>query len=60
MTSQNMTVTLRNTGEDAFKPDVYGQSLTFQRTITENGTSSYLLKVKVILVIIINESMILS
>ena len=55
-----MTVTLRNTGDDAFKPDVYGQSLTFQRTITENGTSSYLLKVKVILVIIINESMILS
>jgi len=37
-------VTLRNTGDDAFKPDVYGQSLTFQRTITENGTSSYLLK----------------
>ena len=60
MTSQNMTVTLRNTGDDAFKPDVYGQSLTFQRTITENGTSSYLLKVKVILVIIINESTILS
>jgi len=37
-------ITLRNTGEDAYKPEIYGPSLTFQRTITENGTSSYLLK----------------
>jgi len=37
-------VTLRNTGEEAYKPELYGPSLTFQRTITENGTSSYLLK----------------
>jgi len=37
-------VSLRNTGEDAYKPEIYGSSLTFQRTITENGTSSYLLK----------------
>ncbi len=37
-------MTLRNTGEDAFKPEVYGSSLTFQRTIFESGSSAYLLK----------------
>jgi len=37
-------VTLRNTGEDAYKPDIFGESVTFQRTITESGSSSYSLK----------------
>ncbi len=37
-------VTLRNTGEDAYKPELYGTSLTFQRTIFETGSSAYLLK----------------
>ena len=30
-------VTLKNEGEDAFNSEVYGPSITFQRTITENG-----------------------
>ena len=33
-------VTLRNEGEDAYKPKVYGKAITFQRTITENGQSA--------------------
>ena len=37
-------MTLRNTGEDAFKPELCESSLTFQRTIFESGTSAYLLK----------------
>ena len=37
-------VTLRNAGEDAYKPELYGASITFQRTINESGTSAYLLK----------------
>jgi len=37
-------VTLRNTGEDSYKSELYGKSVTFQRTINESGTSAYLLK----------------
>ena len=37
-------VTLSNVGEDAYKPEVFGKSITFQRTINESGTSAYLLK----------------
>lgn len=37
-------VTLRNAGEEAYKPELYGESITFQRTINESGTSAYLLK----------------
>jgi len=37
-------VTLRNTGEDSYKEELYGKSVTFQRTINESGTSAYLLK----------------
>ena len=33
-------VTLRNEGEDAYRPEVYGKSITFQRTINENGSSA--------------------
>ena len=40
-------ITLRNTGEDAYRPEVYGASVTFQRTITDAGSSSYLLKVEI-------------
>ena len=37
-------VTLSNKGDDSYKPDLYGGSITFQRTINETGTSAYLLK----------------
>merc|ERR1719357_433365 len=37
-------VTLKNEGEDAYKSDVYGPSITFQRTINENGQSSVFIK----------------
>ena len=37
-------VTLSNEGEDAFKPDEYGKSITFIRTINQSGQSSVVLK----------------
>ena len=37
-------VTLSNVGEDAYKPEIFGKSITFQRTINESGSSAYLLK----------------
>ena len=33
-------VTLRNDGEDAYKPDVYGRAITFKRTISDKGASA--------------------
>ena len=39
-----ISVTLSNLGEDAYKPELFGKSITFQRTINESGTSAYLLK----------------
>jgi len=37
-------VTLKNDGEDAWKPDLYGASITFLRTINESGTSAVYIK----------------
>ena len=37
-------VTLKNCGDDAYKPEIYGRNITFQRTINETGTSAYLVK----------------
>lgn len=37
-------VTLKNEGEDAYKSEVYGPSITFQRTINDNGQSSVFIK----------------
>ena len=37
-------VTLKNEGEDSYKSDVYGPSITFQRTINDNGQSSVFIK----------------
>ena len=42
-------VTLRNEGEDAYKPEVYGRAITFQRNITANGHST---------VVIMNEQLV--
>ena len=33
-------VTLSNEGEDAYKPDVFGEAITFKRTITDAGASA--------------------
>ena len=33
-------VSLRNEGEDAYKPEIYGKAITFQRTINDNGQSA--------------------
>jgi len=37
-------VTLKNEGEDAYKKEIYGASITFQRTINDNGQSSVFIK----------------
>ncbi len=39
-----ITVKLRNTGQDAFKPNTYGESIIVERKLTKEGTSSYKLK----------------
>ena len=36
-------VTLQNIGSEAFKPEVYGDSITFQRFILQSGGTSFLL-----------------
>jgi structural maintenance of chromosomes protein 6 len=37
-TTAKIRVTLRNGGSDAYQPDVYGASITIERTITVNGS----------------------
>ncbi|CAH2246041.1 structural maintenance of chromosomes 6 [Pelobates cultripes] len=43
-TSADVSITLRNRGEDAFKPEVYGDSITVQQHFTTDGSRSYKLK----------------
>ncbi|XP_053141310.1 structural maintenance of chromosomes protein 6-like isoform X1 [Hemicordylus capensis] len=42
--SADVSVTLRNRGEDAFKPELYGDSITVNQHITLEGHRSYKLK----------------
>ncbi|KAJ7341459.1 hypothetical protein JRQ81_005573 [Phrynocephalus forsythii] len=42
--SADVTITLRNRGEDAFKPEQYGSSITINQHITLEGHRSYKLK----------------
>ncbi|GAA6008829.1 hypothetical protein JCM11491_003798 [Sporobolomyces phaffii] len=42
--SARCSVTLANRGEDAFKPDVYGDEITIERTIHRTGSGGYKLK----------------
>ncbi|XP_032068482.1 structural maintenance of chromosomes protein 6 isoform X1 [Thamnophis elegans] len=42
--SADVSVTLRNRGEDAFKPEQYGDSITINQHITSEGHRSYKLK----------------
>ncbi|NXX79090.1 SMC6 protein, partial [Urocolius indicus] len=45
-TSADISITLRNQGRDAFKPDVYGSSITVSQRINMDGSRSYRLKSK--------------
>lgn len=36
-----ITLTLNNSGSEAFKPDVYGENIVIERTLAANGTSQY-------------------
>ncbi|XP_069092072.1 structural maintenance of chromosomes protein 6 [Pleurodeles waltl] len=45
-TSADVSITLRNRGGDAFKPDVYGESIIVQQHISVEGNRSYKLKSK--------------
>ncbi|XP_074051161.1 structural maintenance of chromosomes protein 6 [Macrotis lagotis] len=42
--SADVSITLRNRGEDAFKPSIYGTSITVQQHISVEGNRSYKLK----------------
>lgn len=37
-------ITLRNEGEDAYKPEIYGDSIIIERSIMREGASGYILK----------------
>jgi hypothetical protein len=39
-----ISVKLRNVGEDTFKPELYGASITVERTITATGSTTYKFK----------------
>ncbi|XP_051824516.1 structural maintenance of chromosomes protein 6-like [Antechinus flavipes] len=43
-TSASISITLCNTGDRAFKSELYGDSITVQRCISVSGTTSYKLK----------------
>ncbi|KAM9195799.1 structural maintenance of chromosomes protein 6 isoform 2-T3 [Mergus octosetaceus] len=45
-TSADISITLRNQGRDAFKPEVYGDSIIVNQHITLEGSRSYRLKSK--------------
>lgn len=49
--SADVSITLRNQGRDAFKPDVYGDSIVVSQRINADGSRSYKLKSKSGLVI---------
>jgi hypothetical protein len=42
--SARVAVTLANRGEDAFKPDVYGDEMTVERTLNKAGGGNYKIK----------------
>lgn len=43
-TSADVTIKLRNRGHDAFRPEVYGESIIVQQRLTADGGRSYKLK----------------
>ncbi|XP_030643222.1 structural maintenance of chromosomes protein 6 [Chanos chanos] len=44
--SADVSITLRNRGQDAFKPEVYGQAITIELRISSEGLRTYKLKSK--------------
>lgn len=44
--SADISITLRNQGRDAFKPEVYGSSIIVNQHINLDGSRSYRLKSK--------------
>ncbi|NXF05774.1 SMC6 protein, partial [Smithornis capensis] len=45
-TSADISITLRNQGRDAFKPEMYGSSIIVNQRINQDGSRSYKLKSK--------------
>ena len=41
-----VTVSIKNEGDDAYKPEVYGRSIIITRNFTKSGSSSYKIKSK--------------
>ena len=41
-----VTIQLKNTGEEAYRPDEYGDSIIVTRRFTKEGSSSYKIKSK--------------
>lgn len=41
-----VTITLKNQGEEAYKPKEYGQSITITRRFTKEGSSTWKIKSK--------------
>ncbi len=44
ISTAQVKIKLRNRGSDAYKPDLYGQSIIVERKLTSDGGSSYKLK----------------
>lgn len=44
--SADVSITLRNSGRDAYKPEVYGQAIIIDLRITREGIRTYKLKSK--------------
>jgi hypothetical protein len=42
--SASVSVTLRNRGAEAYKPELYGKTITIIRTIARSGSSGYKVK----------------
>jgi len=42
--TSEVSVTIKNQGEEAFKAEVYGDSITIIRKFTKDGSSSYRIK----------------
>ncbi|NWH94312.1 SMC6 protein, partial [Aegithalos caudatus] len=45
-TSAHISITLRNQGRDAFKPELYGPSITVNQRINQDGSRTYKLRSK--------------
>lgn len=46
LSSADVSVTLRNKGRDAYKPEVYGSAITVDLKITREGMRTYKLRSK--------------